>query len=35
MTTRVVNQIRIDKLTHYLSSVTWDFMTNTSYINND
>ena len=33
--TRVVIKIRIDKLTQYLSSVTWDFMTNTSYINDD
>ena len=33
--TRVVNQIIIDKLTQYLSSVTRDFMTNTSCINDD
>ena len=33
--TRAVNQIRIDKLTQYLSSITWDFMTNTSCINDD
>ena len=33
--TRVVIKIRIDKLTQYLSSVTWDFMINTSCINDD
>ena len=31
----LIMQIRIDKLTRYLSSVTWDFITNASCINDD